>query len=457
MPDSKSKSTSSAKLPEPLVTNSQNKILHSLVSQLDESQYWPTEKLQQGQLQQLKNLIAYAIVYSPFYKERLKDIDPGNFSFEDFKKIPLLTRVEIQDHGQDLDCNQVPESHGKISETMTSGSTATPVSVRTTGLVSMVWNAINLREHLWHGRDVGSTMASIRWRPDAVGMAPKGVVFEDWGMPVNQFYKTSPGYYLNSSSEIQDQLKWLEEINPAYLMTHPSNLQALVEEAQRNNATLSSIKQVRTVGESVSDAQRKLLHADLGIDLVDFYSSQELGYVALQCPEQSHYHVQSESLIVEILREDGSDCHPFEPGKIVVTSLRNYATPLIRYEVGDYGEWGESCSCGRSLPVLNTINGRVRNMLQLPNGNRHWPNFGFRKIMDIAKLQQFQIVQHSLENLELKLVVLDEVDGTDEEEIKQVLQNHLGHPFQINISYHAELPRSASGKFEDFVSLINSP
>jgi phenylacetate-CoA ligase len=154
-----------------------------------------------------------------------------------------------------------------------------------------------------------------------------------------------------------------------------------------------------------------------------------------------------------VLRDDNSRCDPFETGKLVVTSLRNYATPLIRYDVGDYGELGEPCDCGRGLPVLKKVNGRVRNMLQLPDGNTHWPNFGFQHIMQVVPLRQFQVVQHNLEQVELKLVVSDSVDSEQEDRIKQILIEHLGHPFEIAISYHSELARSASGKFEDFVSM----
>ncbi len=354
---------STNQLPDPLISNSQNQILHSLVRQLDQSQWWSQEKLQQGQLQQLKNLIAYAIVYSPFYKARLKGVDPGNLAWESFKEIPILSRADIQSHNTSIDCSQTPESHGKTSETMTSGSTASPVTIRSTGLTSMIWNAINLREHLWQERNVDAVTASIRWRPDAVGMAPEGVIFSDWGMPINQFFKTSSGYYLNSSSSVSDQLVWLKKVKPEYLMTHPSNMQTLLEEAARQDLDLKFIRQFRTVGESVSDAQRDQVLRELQRELVDFYSSQELGYIALQCPQHPHYHVQAESLIVEVLREDGSDCDPFESGRLVITSLRNYATPLIRYEIGDYGELGETCPCGRGLPVLHKINGRVRNML----------------------------------------------------------------------------------------------
>jgi len=206
-----------------------------------------------------------------------------------------------------------------------------------------------------------------------------------------------------------------------------------------------------------SEELRRLVRKVFEVPVTDFYSSQELGYIALQCPGHEHYHVQSESVIVEVLREDGSACAPYETGRLVVTSLRNYATPLVRYEIGDYGALGEPCSCGRGLPVLHSIKGRVRNMLRLPDGGKRWPNFGFQKLMEIAELRQFQVVQTQLDAIELKLVVDAPLGAEKEARLRAILAASLGYPFAITITYHTVLSRSAGGKFEDFVSLLSQP
>ena len=79
-------------------------------------------------------------------------------------------------------------------------------------------------------------------------------------------------------------------------------------------------------------------------------------------------HPSNVAALAELFRRDGTACDVHETGRLVITSLRNYATPLLRYQIGDYGALGEPCSCGRGMPVLQAINGRVRNMLQLPCG-----------------------------------------------------------------------------------------
>lgn len=443
-------------IPQPLLANPQGQALYPLLQQLDESQWWEADKLAAGQLQQLKKLIDFALTHSPFYRQHLAGIDAANLDLLSIRELPILTRAQLQENNETIDCDPPPQAHGAVSESATSGSTGFPVKFRTTALTSTIWNAINMREQLWHGRDFGKTSAAIRWRADTIGLSPNGVEFEDWGLPVNLFFNTGRGYFLNSSSDISAQISWLQKLQPGYLMTHPSNLRALMAQLRSQGTTLQGLAEVRTVGESISDELRVEVADLFNTKLVDMYSSEELGYMAIQCPVQNHYHVQSESVLLEVLRQDGSPCAFNEPGRIVVTSLRNYATPLIRYEIGDYGVLAGPCSCGRGLPVLKTIHGRVRNMLRLPDGSCHWPNFGFRKFMELAPLRQFQIVQHSLQEIEMRVVLDTALTADQETQIGDVLRESLGHPFAVKLSYHAELPRSASGKFEDFVSMLSN-
>lgn len=443
-----------AKVLRPLLASGRGQPLYGLLVQLNESQWWNAEQIEQAQLQQLKKLISHAMTYSPFYRQRYRALNVDEIDLALFKELPLLTRKQLQENNYSIDCAELPELHGGTTDSMTSSSTGSPVKFRTTALTSTLWNAINMREQLWHERQVDKKSASIRWRGDGVGLQPDGLQFDNWGVPVSLFHQTGPSYFLNSSTDVAAQLQWLQKVQPSYLMTHPSNLRALMKLQKTEGIELPDILEVRTVGESVSDELRNEVAELFNAKLVDLYSSEEFGYLAIQCPEYDHYHVQSESVMVEVLREDGGGCEIGEVGKLVISSLRNYATPLIRYEIGDYGGLGEPCGCGRGLPVLKRIHGRVRNMLLHPDGSAHWPNFGFRKFMKVADVRQFQVVQHTLDEVELKLVLEGHLSSAEEVAIKNILRESLGYPFNINISYHKSLARNAGGKFEDFVSLL---
>ncbi|MDA1370582.1 MAG: phenylacetate--CoA ligase family protein [Proteobacteria bacterium] len=443
-------------IPKPLIKNPRNDLVHQLLLQMNQVQWWTPIKIANNQLKEIRQLLSHAQKSSVFYGRRLQCVDIDNLDWESFREIAALTRDDIRDHQHELNSNPLPRSHGKVEEIMTSGSTGSPVVVRSTGITNAMWSAIAMRDHLWQLRDASKIIAAIRWRAENIGMAPEGWVLDSWGTPQDQFYKTGKGYFLNSSSNIADQVQWLHRINPFYLITHPSNLVALVQESERRGLHYENLHDIRTVGEALPNGLRDLVREKLNTRLIDCYSSQEVGYIAIQCPDHEHYHVQSESLYLEVVNEAGTPCNPGEMGKILVTSLRNFATPIIRYDIGDYGVLGNPCPCGRGLPVLQQAMGRVRNMLVLPDGNRRWPNLGFKEIMSVASIRQFQVVQHEPEILEFKLLVEPVLSVEQEEKIKNILRKYLDYPFQIDITYHAEIPRSAGGKYEDFLSLVET-
>ena len=140
----------------------------------------------------------------------------------------------------------------------------------------------------------------------------------------------------------------------------------------------------------------------------------------------------------------------------MLTSLHNFATPLIRYEIGDHAEVGEACPCGRGLPVLKRILGRSRNMAVLPSGDRIWPiGYYSESLMPIAPVRQIQLIQNSVEQIDVKLVVAQSLSGDEEEALRGYIVECLGHPFALNFIYVDEIPRSTSGKYEDFICLVD--
>jgi phenylacetate-CoA ligase len=206
----------------------------------------------------------------------------------------------------------------------------------------------------------------------------------------------------------------------------------------------------------MSDEVREWCRVAWGVPVVDTYSAEEVGYIALQCPAHEHYHVQAESVLVEILDERGAPCTPGQIGRVVITDLHNFATPLVRYDIGDYAEVGEPCPCGRTLPVLRRILGRVRNVLIARDGRRYWPAFGSRALGEIAAIRQHQFVQKAYDLVEARLVVAAPLMAQEEERLRRHVLSRLPEGFRLQIVYRENIPRGAGGKFEEFVSEIPS-
>ena len=206
------------------------------------------------------------------------------------------------------------------------------------------------------------------------------------------------------------------------------------------------------MSEALTPDTRARCEARFGVPVVDTYSAEEVGYIALQCPSGPRYHVAAESVLVEVLRDDDTACAPGEIGRVVVTELHNFATPLVRYELGDYAEVGEPCPCGRGLPTLNRIYGRRRGMLRHPDGRTTWPLFTIA-CRNAARFTDIQLVQDAIDTLRVRVVPVGELDARA---LVAAVHGALGREFRVTVEIVDAIARTPAGKLEEFVSLVRT-
>jgi phenylacetate-CoA ligase len=425
--------------------------LLTLLYQLEQSQWWSPEQLRLHQFSQLAQVVQHALNTVPYYRKHRQawgidanwKLTPESFT----ASVPILTRAEVQEGGAEFHSNKVPESHGKIGDTFTSGSTGRPLRTLKTGLAEMIWQALTLREILWH-RDFRLKLAIITMDEDKQGAYPDGAQYRDWGNFAAQTFETGPSCVLHVSTKIHEQVEWLLRMEPDYLFTRAGNAQALAQHCLREQIKFPTLRQFITFSDLLRPEARAVCKEAWSVPVVDIYSSAEVGYIALQCPESEYYHIQSESVYVEVLNEAGQTCAPGEVGQVIVTPLHNFAMPLLRYTSGDLAEVGE-CACGRGLPALRRIIGRTRSALALPNGEHVFPELQ-DLLIDLPMVRQFQIRRRERESLDVKLVVARELTESEAALLQGELERRFHYPFGIVISYHDELTRSKSGKFHDF-------
>lgn len=418
----------------------------SLQYQFEQTQWWPEERLRELQMAQFGNVFRHAMATVPYYRERFAPWAQGGMDWDRFRELPVSSRREIQLAGDAMHSSAPPAGHGPVISTQSSGSTGSPLITRGSAWTQLMWQALLLREHIWHRRDLGGKLAAIRSKTEDRS-------FPDWG-PATAAFVTGPSVVRSLIIDIDEQLRWLESENPDYLLTFATNLRALAQRGIELGIRLPRLKQARTYGETLQPDTRDIVRRAWGVEIADSYSSEELGYIALQCPEHEHYHLQSESLIVEVLDADGRPCRPGAVGQVTVSTLQNFAMPLLRYASGDYAEVGESCACGRGLPVLKRIAGRQRNMLRRPDGVRYWPSFPIEAWRRAAPVLQLQLIQHALDHIEARLVMSRDFAGDERERLTAALQDCLGYPFRITLSRVDAIPRGAGQKYEDFVTLL---
>jgi phenylacetate-CoA ligase len=416
----------------PAIVDASTASLLSLVWQLEQSQWWSASAIAEAQAEQLALLVAHARATVPFYAS-----ERG-----------VITREDVIAAGDALVSRGYPAAHGPVSDTFTSRTSGEPVRVKAGAVITTLWHALTLREHLWHERDLHAKLAAIRYTGDD---AREGLELRGWGPATIPLAPDAPMSVLSIAAPTARQYDWLRREDPAYLLVYPMVLAALLDRFAADGARLPSLRQVRTISEVLDPSLRARCREVLGVRLVDTYSAQEVGYIAFECPERAGtYHVQAERVIVEIVDEAGAACPIGAVGRVVVTDLHNFATPLLRYDLGDYAEVVAPCPCGRGLPSLGRIWGRRRNLLTLPGGTTIWPVFTVA-CRRAARYREIQLVQETVDRLRVRVVP----DGPlDRDALVRAIHELWQHPFEVEVEEVASLARSPAGKLEEFVSLI---
>ncbi len=169
----------------------------ALQYQLEQSQWWPPEILLEQQQRQLSQTLVHACATIPFYRERFLacGLDPQSALWpDDFPKLPLLTRAEVQGAAGALLSAKPPPEHGRVSEGQTSGSTGRPIRFFSTGVTQSFWHAFTLREHLWHARDFSGKLAAIR-------KVSKAGERSGWGPSTDVVFDTGPSVGLKIETD----------------------------------------------------------------------------------------------------------------------------------------------------------------------------------------------------------------------------------------------------------------
>lgn len=416
-----------------------NELFKDLLQKIDEAQWFTMDKIRSIQSQELRSIFNHHKTNSPWYNKLMKDKD----------RMPIITKKDIQEAGEEFFSTVVPHVHLPMDTVKTSGSTGEPLEIRTGTFSSMFYSAYSIRAAIWSKSHLEPyKLSSIK------ANIYEYIETDNWYSIVSKLFKTGKMQGIPLITDIREQSRLLTEFQPNILMTYPNNLRALCE-LWRDNFPLTELKFVKTMGETCSDDLRKLVKEVTGLEIIDVYSSQEIGTIALQCPESNLYHTMDENLIVEILDENDKECKEGEIGRVVVTDLHNPFSPLIRYQIGDYAVRGGKCSCGRGLKTISQVLGRNRNLLVHPDGRKNWPLVGFYKFMNVTKVRRFQFIQHDLENIELRVATDHEMTVEERTQFLAIGHEFMGPEFNINIvHYLGDLPPNENGKYEDFISKI---
>ena len=185
-------------------------------------------------------------------------------------------------------------------------------------------------------------------------------------------------------------------------------------------------------GSNLSDEVRESCLDVFGSRIVDLYGTAEVGLIAYQCPDCDEYHMCFENNFTEIIKDNGHPAEPGEQGRVIVTTFRNDAMPLVRFEIGDYAERGFGVGpCANQPFTLRRIIGRSKMLFIRPDGSKYWPRIGHEAMVP-AGVKRYRCIQLARNTIEFLYLPVDD-QGADETAILSALRHFLGTDIEFKI------------------------
>ncbi|MBP6822089.1 MAG: phenylacetate--CoA ligase family protein [Acidobacteria bacterium] len=405
------------------------------------------DEWQTWQQANLKELLSAAAEHVPYYRDTWSEAEKKAARAGRLQDLPLLEKDPIRANPnaflrQDLNIK-------KPLEFFTSGSTGTPIA--------SLWTAPELRASMavrearsanWAGVSFTVPRATFSGRmvePDPLSTGP----FYRFNIVERQAY-FSPFHLRQDTARLyvealrKHQIQWLT----GYAVSYYLLAKFILAESLR----VPPLKAVITTSEKVTDEMRDVMESAYGCRVFEEYSTVENVLFASEC-EVGRLHVSPDVGVVEILRPDGSACEPGEVGEVVATSLMHYSQPFIRFRLGDLAAWdGEACWCGRAMPVIKEIVGRIEDVVTGPDGRQLVRFHGI--FVNQPNVREGQIIQETLNRIRVKIVPTDEFNKADVADIIARVQQRLSAEVEVIVEPVAEIPRTKSGKFKAVISLL---
>jgi phenylacetate-CoA ligase len=420
--------------------------------ELLESQWWSADELKAWQEEKLRALIAHAYEHVPYYRRifderglRPKDIQQTS----DLRRLPFLTKETLRDNSGEMIARNVDVR--KLVSYYTSGSTGEPVKVYWDTNCMEVDRAVVWRHKHWGGWRPGRSRASA----SGLRVVPLG---QKDGPPWHYSWSEKrlflSGYHLTPEN-LQGYIRELKRRQPEFLEGYPTNLYILASFLKQKGDYLP-FKAVFTAAETLYEHQRELLEERFQCKVFDYYGLTERAASAQECEEHNGYHVNVENTVLEIINPKGEEVGPGESGEIVGTCLSNYAVPIIRYRTRDLAVAGTGpCPCGRGLPLLQKIGGRLNDIITTPDGRWLSPLALIAPFKFITTIREYRIVQEALERVVVQVVRQDGYSAQDTQKLVGELQSIMGTGVTISMEFVDDIPRLA-GKHSFVISKVPS-
>jgi phenylacetate-CoA ligase len=418
--------------------------------QVVKNQYKPYKELKKQQDAKFCALIHYAYQNIPFYRNLLKNqmLNPSDFkSTEDLVKLPVLTKSAVKEHWKDL--TPVHLSKRQYINGFTGGSTGTPLNYRLSKSDRSLGGALIYRGWGYAGYQPGDKMVFLAGSSLNVG---EKTVF----LPtIEEFFRNIRKCSSFDMSEI-NMVNYCAVINnfqPFYIRGYASSLYFFAKWIEDNGMDIVIPHAVFTTAEKLFPSMREKIQDVFQCPVYDHYGLNDGGLSAFECSEHAGLHIDTERSVLEVVDEQGNQIDK-GVGRILATSLSNFAMPFIRYDTGDIGNiTNDPCPCGRGSKLLKEVIGREQEILKTPEGTYIHGEFFSHIFWEIENVKEFQVIQHDLDHILINIVPEANFNKNQLEIITKYI-NKRSPQWNVEFKFPENLERSAGGKYKFIINTM---
>jgi phenylacetate-CoA ligase len=428
----------------------QGQPVYAALENLQKVQWLSPGELQARQWQKLQALLQYAYRNVPYYQQIFRDVElePQDIKTpEDFRRLPYLTKNIIRKYKDDL---IAPGQ--RLRSGSTSGSTGEALWFSISHDESVIRQALFFLGMGWAGLDIGERYAKLWGRPMRQKTSRYQERFEEIKRRVQGCLFLS--VYDLSEETLPDYMRRLKVYTPKVMESYVSPLRILGQYLLTHREIQLQLGAIVTSSETLYDHDREFIEKVFGCAVFNRYGSTEFGNVAQECTHHQGLHIYTEHAYVECLKNN-RPALPGEKGELVITNLSNYGMPFIRYRIGDYGEMSDRlCDCGRGFPLLESVDGRVFDVVVAPNGGFISGTYWTILFKTVDGIRQFQLIQESVSTLNVKLVTEPAFQMVSLSELEKRIQERCGSAMHIRFELVDDIPLTKAGKRKFIISKV---
>jgi phenylacetate-CoA ligase len=416
--------------------------------------FWPVERLQALQNQRVRAMVGFASREVPFYREamasaglRSEDIR----TVDDLALLPLVGKEELQANPAQFS-PAGGRLYGLTLESSGTSGRSRPVHHDASALF---WSLVN-------GHRQRSVLAA------AVGKRTgyrEAVIarLDGHHHQIRKFYESHAWIparlelrrlAISPMERFPQILAKLEEFRPDVVRGYGAHLGAYYRWVSGGNAGGHLPKAIVFGAERMPETDRSIIEKQLGIPVFSMYQAAEALRIAFQCEQRQGLHVSLDHIAVRAIDSAGRDVEPGGRGEIVISNLVNRATVLLNYRLGDVVSLGRGgCPCGRSLPTIESIDGRADDLVLLPDGSSVHSVGILRGLETVPGVVQLQLVQEELRRFRLLVVSADETGWTGlAARLRSSFAASLGEDVALSIERVPAIPPGSGGKVRAAIS-----